>query len=59
MPPADREHARQAIERLRSSDGWRQWLATRRHFHTYSLVILGPGRRRRVACGRCRLVTCR
>jgi len=33
----DREHARAAVERLRSSEGWQQWLATRRHFHTYSL----------------------
>jgi len=34
---ADREHARGAVERLRSSQGWQQWLATRRHFHAYSL----------------------
>jgi len=33
---ADREYARQAVERLRSSEGWRRWLATRRHFHAYS-----------------------
>jgi N-terminal domain of anti-restriction factor ArdC len=33
----DREYARQAVERLRSSEGWQQWLATRRHFHVYSL----------------------
>ncbi len=35
---ADREHARQAVERLRSSEGWQRWLATRRHFHRYSLA---------------------
>jgi antirestriction protein ArdC len=35
---ADREYARQAVERLRDSAGWQQWLATRRHFHTYSLT---------------------
>src|SRR3954452_2078833 len=27
----------QAVEQLRSSDGWQRWLTTRRHFHTYSL----------------------
>jgi hypothetical protein len=37
---ADREYARQAVERLRSSEGWRRWLATRRHFHAYSWLIL-------------------
>jgi antirestriction protein ArdC len=26
-----------AIEQLRSSDGWKRWLDTRRHFHRYSL----------------------
>jgi antirestriction protein ArdC len=35
---ADREHARQAVERLRSSEGWQRWLTTRRHFHRYSLA---------------------
>lgn len=34
---ADREYAREAVERLRSSEGWQRWLATRRHFHTYGL----------------------
>jgi antirestriction protein ArdC len=34
---ADREVARRAVEQLQSSEGWQQWLATRRHFHTYSL----------------------
>jgi antirestriction protein ArdC len=35
---ADREFAREAIERLRSSEGWQAWLATRRHFHSYSFT---------------------
>jgi hypothetical protein len=33
---ADREYARQAVEQLRSSEGWQRWLRTRRHFHAYS-----------------------
>jgi N-terminal domain of anti-restriction factor ArdC len=33
---ADREYARQAVEQLRSSEGWQRWLAARRHFHAYS-----------------------
>lgn len=33
---ADREFARQAVEQLRSSEGWQAWLSTRRHFHRYS-----------------------
>lgn len=33
----DREYAKQAVERLRSSEGWQQWLHTRAAFHTYSL----------------------
>jgi hypothetical protein len=35
---ADRAFAAQAVERLRSSEGWQQWLAARRHFHAYSLA---------------------
>jgi antirestriction protein ArdC len=35
---AEREFARQAVEQLRSSDGWQRWLASRRHFHAYSLA---------------------
>ena len=35
---ADREFARKAVEQLRSSEGWQRWLATRRHFHCYSLT---------------------
>ena len=34
---ADRAYARQAVEELRSSEGWRRWLAARRHFHAYSI----------------------
>ncbi|MGA2453647.1 MAG: ArdC-like ssDNA-binding domain-containing protein [Solirubrobacteraceae bacterium] len=33
---ADREFACEAVERLRSSEGWQTWLAARRHFHHYS-----------------------
>ena len=35
---ADRQRSRDAIDRLRSSEGWRQWLAARRHFRVYSLT---------------------
>jgi hypothetical protein len=34
---ADRAFVQQAVEQLRSSDGWQRWLTTRRHFHTYCL----------------------
>jgi antirestriction protein ArdC len=34
----DRAFARQAVEQLRSSEGWQRWLASRRHFHAYSLA---------------------
>jgi antirestriction protein ArdC len=34
---AERELMEQAIEQLRSSEGWQRWLGVRRHFHTYSL----------------------
>jgi antirestriction protein ArdC len=33
----DRKLAAEAVEQLRSSEGWQRWLATRRHFHRYSL----------------------
>jgi antirestriction protein ArdC len=33
----DRAYAQQAVEQLRSSEGWRQWLRTRASFHSYSL----------------------
>jgi antirestriction protein ArdC len=35
---ADRDFARQAVQQLRTSDGWQRWLASRRHFHAYSLA---------------------
>jgi antirestriction protein ArdC len=35
---ADRRKAREAVEALRSSEGWQRWLASRRHFHAYSLA---------------------
>jgi hypothetical protein len=34
---AERELVRQSIENLRTSAGWRQWLATRARFRSYSL----------------------
>jgi hypothetical protein len=33
---ADRQYAQQAVEQLRSSAGWQQWLQTRAAFRTYS-----------------------
>jgi hypothetical protein len=36
---ADRAFVQQAVEALRSSDGWQRWLTTRGHFHTYSPLI--------------------
>jgi antirestriction protein ArdC len=33
---AEREQMREAVEALRSSEGWQRWLKVRRHFHTYS-----------------------
>ena len=33
---AERELVRQSVERLRTSDGWRQWLATRSRFRSYT-----------------------
>jgi hypothetical protein len=38
---ADRAFVQQAVDALRSSDGWQRWLTTRRHFHFCSLLILG------------------
>jgi hypothetical protein len=44
---ADRAFVQQAVEQLRSSDGWQRWLTTRRHFDKYCVVILrGTGCRR-------------
>ena len=35
---ADRELAKQAVEQLKSSDGWLAWLRVRSQFHRYSLA---------------------
>ena len=35
---ADRQQAREAVEALRTTDGWQRWLSLRRHFHRYSLA---------------------
>jgi antirestriction protein ArdC len=35
---ADREKTREAVEALRASDRWQQWLRLRRHFREYSLT---------------------
>lgn len=33
---AERERMREAVQALRTSEGWQRWLQVRRHFHTYS-----------------------
>ena len=35
---ADRQKAREAVEALKTSDGWQRWLSLRRHFYHYSLA---------------------
>ena len=35
---ADRQFAREAVERLCTSEGWQTWLSSRRHFHSYTLT---------------------
>jgi antirestriction protein ArdC len=35
---ADREQSIKAVEALQCSEGWQSWLASRRHFHRYSLA---------------------
>jgi hypothetical protein len=35
---AEREYVQQAVEQLRSSEGWKAWLRARRHFRSYSLT---------------------
>ncbi|HWT92728.1 MAG TPA: ArdC family protein [Solirubrobacteraceae bacterium] len=34
---ADRQKSQEAVEQLKSTEGWQRWLAVRRHFHTYTL----------------------
>jgi hypothetical protein len=38
----ERELVRTSVERLRSSEGWQQWLQTRSRFRTYTALISGP-----------------
>jgi antirestriction protein ArdC len=33
---ADRQRMREAVEALRTSEGWKRWLTVRRNFHSYS-----------------------
>jgi antirestriction protein ArdC len=33
---AERDQMREAVEALRTSEGWQRWLTVRRHFHAYS-----------------------
>jgi hypothetical protein len=33
------ERARNAVEALKTSDGWKRWLRVRRYFHRYTVVI--------------------
>src|SRR3954452_21588142 len=35
---ADRQKAREAVEALKTSEGWKRWLALRGRFHAYSLA---------------------
>ena len=35
---AELEHARKAVEALKSTEGWKRWLGLRRHFHRYSFA---------------------
>ena len=51
---ADREFVQRAVEQLRSSDGWQRWLATRRHFRAYSLLVWGADCRNGGVERRCR-----
>jgi hypothetical protein len=56
---ADRAFVQQAVEALRSSEGWQRWLTTRRHFHRYSLLISGPSLSTSPCCWARTLTTCR
>jgi N-terminal domain of anti-restriction factor ArdC len=51
---AEREQMREAVEALRTSEGWQRWLKVRRHFHTYSfhnqlMIAMQLGHATRVA----------
>lgn len=51
---AEREQMREAVEALRTSEGWQRWLRVRRHFHDYSfqnqlLIAMQLGEATRVA----------
>jgi antirestriction protein ArdC len=35
---AERDQMREAVEALRTSEGWQRWLRVRRHFHDYSFA---------------------
>lgn len=37
---ADRQRTREAVEALRASEGWQNWVRLRHHFRDYSLTIL-------------------
>jgi hypothetical protein len=55
----DREYARQAVETLRSSQGWQAWLTTRASFHSYCWLIWISRRRRCVVLRPLSSATCR
>jgi antirestriction protein ArdC len=51
---AEREQMREAVEALRTSEGWQRWLKVRRHFHDYSfhnqlMIAMQLGHATRVA----------
>jgi antirestriction protein ArdC len=51
---AEREQMREAVEALRTSEGWQRWLKVRRHFHSYSfhnqlMIAMQLGHATRVA----------
>lgn len=35
---ADRQKVREAVDKLKTTEGWQRWLRARRHFHHYSLA---------------------
>jgi antirestriction protein ArdC len=51
---AERDQMREAVEALRTSEGWHRWLKVRRHFHSYSfhnqlMIAMQLGHATRVA----------